>query len=149
MTDGQPIDASAKLCTPRCRRSAGLRSSPAAFSSRWSMSTSSRGVEGVPQAEKVRLYQQVYLMALIDSLRFGARRGVAWMIQRRTAAAHAQVRGGGGRLVQVRTTSAEPTPNWWILGGGLAFVLFTLTVGTGAFTAKRSSLPAPWRSCCS
>ncbi len=38
------------------------------------------------------------------------------------------------RLVQVRDDSAEPTrPNWWILGGSLAFVLFTLIVGLGGF----------------
>ena len=30
---------------------------------------------------------------------------------------------------------SEPTkPNWWILGGSLAFVLFTLTVGFGGFS---------------
>ena len=34
--------------------------------------------------------------------------------------------------MQVRDDSAEPThPNWWILGGSLAFVLFTLIVGFG------------------
>jgi hypothetical protein len=38
------------------------------------------------------------------------------------------------QLVNVHDAEAEPTkPNWWILGGSLAFVLFTLTVGLGGF----------------
>lgn len=37
-------------------------------------------------------------------------------------------------MVNVRDTESEPTkPNWWILGGSMAFVLFTLTVGLGGF----------------
>lgn len=37
-------------------------------------------------------------------------------------------------MVNVRDVEGEPTkPNWWILGGSLAFVLFTLTVGLGGF----------------
>ena len=37
-------------------------------------------------------------------------------------------------MVDVRDSDSEPTkPNWWILGGSLAFVLFTLTVGLGGF----------------
>jgi hypothetical protein len=37
-------------------------------------------------------------------------------------------------MVNARDDVQEPTkPNWWILGGSLAFVLFTLTVGFGDF----------------
>jgi hypothetical protein len=38
------------------------------------------------------------------------------------------------QMTQTRELLSEPTrPNWWILGGSLAFVLFTLTVGFGGF----------------
>ena len=38
-------------------------------------------------------------------------------------------------MVNARDRRNEPTkPNWWILGGSLAFVLFTLTVGFGGFS---------------
>ena len=39
------------------------------------------------------------------------------------------------QMVDARESLGEPTkPNWWILGGSLAFVLFTLTVGFGGFS---------------
>jgi hypothetical protein len=40
-------------------------------------------------------------------------------------------------MVRDRGVLVEATqPNWWILGGSLAFVLFTLTVGFGSFTYR-------------
>jgi hypothetical protein len=95
------------------------------------------GVEGRPQTEVVRLYQDIYLMALIVPFVsvFGV--GLAWWIKRRHLSR--LEREGfsaeeANRLVQVRDDSAEPThPNWWILGGSLAFVVFTLVVGFGGF----------------
>jgi hypothetical protein len=63
--------------------------------------------------------------------------GLAWWLQRlhlsrlmREGFSVEQAR----RLVMVRNDSAERThPNWWILGGSFAFVLFTLIVGLGGF----------------
>lgn len=38
------------------------------------------------------------------------------------------------QMVDLRDQASDKTqPNWWILGGSLAFVLFTLTVGLGGF----------------
>jgi hypothetical protein len=96
------------------------------------------GVEGLPQAEIVRLYQQVYLMALVIPVISVLGVGLAWILQRqqknillRQGFSHDHVE----HIVNVRDDAREPTkPNWWILGGSLAFVLFTLTVGFGGFS---------------
>jgi BT1 family protein len=63
--------------------------------------------------------------------------GLAWMLQRQHK--NRLIQQGftseqAGQMVKVRNESTEPThPNWWILVGSLAFVLFTLTVGLGSF----------------
>jgi MFS family permease len=93
------------------------------------------GVEGRPQAEIVQLYQDVYLMALVVPVVSVLGVGLAWWVQRRHVS---RLRREGfsaeeaRRLVQARDESLISThPNWWILGGSLAFVLFTLIVGFG------------------
>ncbi|MDO8357706.1 MAG: hypothetical protein Q7U76_15070 [Nitrospirota bacterium] len=96
------------------------------------------GTEGLPQAEIVRLYKQVYLMALVIPFVSVLGLGVAWWLQRQ----HWQqlVQQGFSReqarqMVDARESSGEPTkPNWYILGGSFVFVLFTLTVGFGGFS---------------
>jgi hypothetical protein len=95
------------------------------------------GVEGLPQPEIVRLYKQVYLMALVIPFVSVLGLGVAWWLRR----LHRQQLLQQGfspeqveHMVHVREESGEPTkPNWWILGGSLAFVLVTLAVGFGGF----------------
>ena len=96
------------------------------------------GVEGLPQAEIVRLYKQVYLMALMIPFISVLGVGVAWFLQHRHMR---QLRQQGfareqiNKMVRDRGSLVEATkPNWWILGGSLAFVLFTLTVGFGGFS---------------
>ncbi len=96
------------------------------------------GVEGLPQAEIVRLYKQVYLMALVIPFVSVLGVGVAWFLQQRHMR---QLRQQGftreqiNEMVRERGSLVEATqPNWWILGGSLAFVLFTLTVGFGGFS---------------
>ena len=96
------------------------------------------GVEGLPQAEIVRLYQQVYLMALVIPFISVLGVGLAWILRRQQT--NELLRQGFSsdrvdHIVNVRDDAREPTkPNWWILGGSLAFVLFTLTVGFGGFS---------------
>jgi hypothetical protein len=96
------------------------------------------GVEGLPQTEIVQLYQQVYLMALVIPFVSVLGVGMAWILRRQQQ--HTLLRQGfstdhAEQLVNVRDGTDEPTkPNWWILGGSLAFVLFTLTVGFGGFS---------------
>ena len=96
------------------------------------------GVEGLPETEIVRLYKQVYLMALIIPFVSVLGVGVAWFLQHRRMR---QLRQQGftreqiNEMVRDRGSLVEATkPNWWILGGTLAFGLFTLTVGFGGFS---------------
>lgn len=95
------------------------------------------GTEGLPQAELVGLYKQVYLMALAIPFVSVLGVGVAWMLQRRHKAALIQQGFSPAQakeMVNVRGDGSEATtPNWWILGGSLVFALFTVTVGLGGF----------------
>jgi BT1 family len=96
------------------------------------------GVEGLPQTEIVRLYRQVYLMALAIPFVSVLGVGLAWWLRRRHKGQ--LIRQGispeqADQMATARDEAHEPTtPDWWILGGSLAFVLFTLTVGFGGFT---------------
>ncbi|HEU5408143.1 MAG TPA: hypothetical protein VFU48_10275, partial [Nitrospira sp.] len=95
------------------------------------------GTEGLPQAELIRLYKNIYLMAMVIPVVSVAGVGFAWWLKRRQMQrliqegfSLEQVK----KMVDVRDVENEPTkPNWWILGGSSAFVLFTLTVGLGGF----------------
>jgi BT1 family len=93
------------------------------------------GTEGLPQAELVQLYKQVYLMALAIPFVSVLGVGVAWMLQRRHKAALTQQgfsRAQVEEMVNVRGDGSDATkPNWWILGGSVAFALFTVSVGFG------------------
>ncbi|MGH7220320.1 MAG: hypothetical protein ACREI1_08335 [Nitrospiraceae bacterium] len=96
------------------------------------------GVEGLPQVEIVRLYEQVYLMALIIPFVSVLGVGMAWILprqQKRKLLRQGFSPDHAEQTVNVRDETQKPTkPNWWILGGSLAFVLFTLTVGFGGFS---------------
>lgn len=92
------------------------------------------GVEQLPKEEVAAIYQQVYLMALVIP---------AVSVLGVMAASILRVR-ERRRLLRYGMTTAQVTaatdrtgdsiqPNWWILGGSLAFVLFTLTIGFGDF----------------
>ena len=95
------------------------------------------GTEGMPQADLIQLYKRIYLMAMGIPFVSVLGVGFAWWLSRRQR--HRLVQQGfspeqAGQMVNVRDTESEPTkPNWWILGGSMAFVLFTLTVGLGGF----------------
>jgi len=93
------------------------------------------GVEGLPQADIVGIYRQVYLMALVIPFVSVLGVGVAWLLQQRHMRQLRQrgftreqindmVRKGGSPGEAIR-------PNWWILGGSLLFVAFILAVGLG------------------
>jgi hypothetical protein len=93
------------------------------------------GVQALPQPEMARIYRDVYLMALaipaisvlgvvIHSL-LKARRIRELLAQGKT-------RQEAARLVS--EPEERPPPNWWILGGSLAFVVFTLSMGLSPLT---------------
>ncbi len=89
-----------------------------------------QGVESMSAAQKVEVYLQIYLLALLIPVvsvsgvllasglrRHGARRLALQGFSR--AQIDTMQHGDGQR----------PPVNWWILGGGLAFVVFTLSLG--------------------
>ena len=95
------------------------------------------GTEGLPQADLIQLYKRIYLMAMGIPFVSVLGMGLAWWLNRRHK--HRLIQQGfsseqAGQMVDVRDAESEPTkPNWWILGGSMAFVAFTLTVGLGGF----------------
>jgi hypothetical protein len=95
------------------------------------------GTEGLPQAELIRLYKNIYLMAMVIPVVSVAGVGLAWWLKQRQMQRLVQEGFSpeqARKMVDVRDVENEPTkPNWLILGGSLAFVLFTLTVGLGGF----------------
>jgi len=96
------------------------------------------GAERLPQSEIVGLYQKVYLMALIIPFVSVLGVGMAWILRQRHKGR--LLKKGfsfeqAEQMLNARDVAQAPTkPNWWILGGSLAFVLFTLTVGFGRFS---------------
>lgn len=90
------------------------------------------GVEKLPQAEIALIYRDVYLMALtipaISVL------GVVSASLLKARDRRRLLRAGKSRaeVQALILENVDPTkPNWWILGGSLLFVVFTLAVGLG------------------
>ena len=91
-----------------------------------------QGVEELGEADKVRIYVDIYQLAMLipvisvlgvtlggvlkirDARRL-VRKGFAWEEAWKTL--HGQIK--------------RPAPNWWILGGSLVFVIFTISMGLG------------------
>jgi hypothetical protein len=88
------------------------------------------GVRGLPQEQIAIIYHNVYLMALVIPAISVLGVVVATLVRARDAR---RLRRQGFSREQVEAMTVqrgEPTrPNWWILGGSLAFVVFTLSVG--------------------
>ncbi|MBX3334203.1 MAG: hypothetical protein KF876_08765 [Nitrospira sp.] len=95
------------------------------------------GTEGLPQADLIAIYQRIYLLAMVIPVVSVAGVGLAWWLRhqkRQRLLQQGFTPDQARQMVSVRDTEDEPTkPNWWILGGSSAFVLFTLTVGLGGF----------------
>lgn len=95
------------------------------------------GTEGLPQADLVRLYQRIYLLAMVIPVVSVLGVGLAWWLNRQKRQRLVQqgfTPDQARQMMSVRDAEDEPTtPNWWILGGSSAFVLFTVTVGLGGF----------------
>lgn len=88
------------------------------------------GVETMSEADKIDVYQRLYLMALLIPVIscFGVV-FAAYLKERHRQSLRAMgyTRAEIDALTEVHI---EPTaPNWWILGGGLAFALGTISVG--------------------
>jgi len=88
------------------------------------------GVEAMPETEKVAIYVRIYQYALIIPVIsvLGVVLG-GWLKLRHARALHDQGIAWQEALDMVTGRSAPPSPNWWILGGSVAFVVFTLAMG--------------------
>ena len=90
------------------------------------------GVEKLPQAEIAQIYRDVYLMAL--SIPAISVLGVVSASLLKARDRRRLLRAGKSRaeVQALILEQVDPTkPNWWILGGSLLFVVFTLAVGLG------------------
>jgi hypothetical protein len=88
------------------------------------------GVEGMSPAEKTATYAQVYKLALIIPVISVLGVVLASVLRARRAAALRRQGLTPERVAALLDVRGEKTqPDWWILGGGLAFVAFTLAVG--------------------
>jgi hypothetical protein len=87
-------------------------------------------VKNLPAAQMAALYGQVYLMALFIPLISVLGIVVAAILKSRE---RARLRATGMSEAQVRAVTSQPderpNANWWILGGSLVFVVFTVAMG--------------------
>jgi hypothetical protein len=89
-------------------------------------------VATLSEPEKVAVYRQIYLCALVIPLVSVLGVVLAHLLRRRAVAK--LVAGGmdAAKAYEAVTGREErPAPNWWILGGSLVFVAFTLGMGFG------------------
>jgi hypothetical protein len=92
------------------------------------------GVENLPKETIAGIYQQVYLMALVIPAVSVLGVIAASVIRVRDRRRFLRQGMTIEQVAALMNRANELTrPNWWILGGSLAFVLFTLTVGFGDF----------------
>jgi hypothetical protein len=88
------------------------------------------GVESLPEAAKVHIYQNIYTLALVIPVISVLGTGLAGVLRLRDLR---RLRRRGFSRVEARDLlsvhNEAPAPNWWILGGSLVFVAFTLTMG--------------------
>jgi hypothetical protein len=91
-----------------------------------------QGVEAMAEDEKARVYVLIYELALLIPVVSVSGVLLGGFLKRRELRRlrdHGYDARTAGDMVHGHT---EPTePNWWILGGSLGFVLFTLSMGLG------------------
>ncbi len=97
------------------------------------------GIEQMSEADKASIYADIYLSALvIPMISIGG--VVLASILRRRQARRLRERGLDEQEIEQMLYSApeDVRPNWWILGGSAAFVVFTLVMGLrqGAFSQE-------------
>jgi hypothetical protein len=90
------------------------------------------GVEAMTEAEKVAIYADIYALALVIPVVSVSGVILGGVLKHRRARAMRREQVDETRIRALLFEPAEKTePNWWIFGGSLAFVLFTLVVGLG------------------
>jgi BT1 family len=88
------------------------------------------GVESLPEDAKVHIYRQIYTLALIIPVISVLGTGLAGVLRLRD---FRRLRRKGFSRTEAQDLlsvhNESPAPNWWILGGSLVFVAFTLSMG--------------------
>ena len=89
-----------------------------------------RDVQTLPQSEKVQIYREIYLMALAIPVISVLGVVMASIIKHRDVKRMLARGVSAEEIKKNQQENIEKTePNWWILGGSLAFVVFTLLMG--------------------
>ena len=88
------------------------------------------GVENLDEQDKVGIYIDIYLIALLIPVIsvFGVTLG-GWLKVRDTRRLVRKGFAWEKAWEMVSGRIERPAPNWWILGGSLVFVVFTITMG--------------------
>ena len=88
------------------------------------------GVESMSEEMKVEIYGEIYLMALAIPLISVSGVILGRILLQRRAREMERLGHDHSSIDKLLFDPGEPTqPNWWILGGSLVFVCFTLTMG--------------------
>lgn len=88
------------------------------------------GVEEMSEETKVAIYADIYLLALVIPLISITGVILGGILLRRRARELEEQGHDHSSIDQLLfAPGGETTPNWWILGGGLVFAAFTLTMG--------------------
>ena len=97
-----------------------------------------QGVGALPEAQKAAAYLSVYKLALIIPLVSVLGVVLASWLRRRALARLAAEGRSRAESEAIFDRHIEPPPvNWWILGGGLAFTVVSLSVGLGQIPAAQ------------
>ncbi len=97
-----------------------------------------RGVGALPEAQRGAAYLSIYELALVIPIVSVMGVLLATWLRRRAVnrlMAEGRTRAQSEDLLDHRTS--PPPVNWWILGGGLAFAVVTLSVGLGQIPAAQ------------
>jgi len=88
------------------------------------------GSSALPEEQKVDLYRRIYQMSLVIPLISVAGVLIAMVLKRRDTQ-RLQAQGHSAAEIEALLSGRTETtsPNWWILGGSLVFVAFTLGMG--------------------
>jgi hypothetical protein len=89
-----------------------------------------QGAVTLPEAEKIEIYRMIYTLALVIPVISVL--GVVLSETLKIRDARRLRRKGFGKQevkLMLQAQTKAPEPNWWILGGSLVFVVFTLSIG--------------------
>ena len=96
-----------------------------------------RGVDRLSEGEKVSIYTNIYLLALLIPLISVLGVGLNELLKRRRIL-QLKKKGFGANQIRelIEVQEEKPETNWWILGGSSVFVLFTFIIGLSSLKFK-------------